>query len=369
MTGEGYNTAVMDMVWLAGCAVRGETPDHSRAEKIDLSELYKVSERHMLSAAVSAALAAAGIRDSDFLQAEAKAKHKNALLDADRRELTACLDQRGIWYMPLKGAVIKDLYPAYGMRQMSDNDILIDPSREDEVREVMENLGFETVRFGVSNHDVYHKLPVSNFEIHTSLFDDYRNKKLYEYYKNIEDRLIKGAGSEKRFTAEDFYVYMTAHEFKHYSGSGTGIRSLLDIYVYLRRYKDELDFGYIDRELEKLEIREFEKQNRSLSFCLFDGKQLTGDQRAMLDYMGNSGTYGTQANSVRNQIERQGRLGFFIKKTFLPYRLMLNNYPVLKKVPVLLPLMWIVRLVTAIIVKPKKVLFQLKAVLSRFKDQ
>ena len=28
---------------------------------------------------------------------------------------------------------------------------------------------------------------------------------------------------------------MIVHEYKHYSGGGTGLRSLLDTYVYLRK--------------------------------------------------------------------------------------------------------------------------------------
>lgn len=93
--------------------------------------------------------------------------------------------------MPLKGSVLKDLYPVYGMWQMSDNVILIDSFREAEVKKVMEDLGFEVVSYGKGAHDTYHKLPVSNFEIHTSLFDRTSEKKIYEYYKNIEKKTCK----------------------------------------------------------------------------------------------------------------------------------------------------------------------------------
>ena len=39
--------------------------------------------------------------------------------------------------MPLKGSVIKDLYPRMGMRQMSDNDILFDAERTKDVRTII----------------------------------------------------------------------------------------------------------------------------------------------------------------------------------------------------------------------------------------
>lgn len=52
--------------------------------------------------------------------------------------------------------------------------------------------------------------------------------------------------------------------FKYFDGSGTGIRSLLDQYVYLNRLEDSLDFPYIDKQCEILGIADFEKENRDL---------------------------------------------------------------------------------------------------------
>ncbi|MBQ3413161.1 MAG: nucleotidyltransferase family protein [Oscillospiraceae bacterium] len=167
--------------------------------------------------------------------------------------------------MPLKGSVLKDLYPIYGMRQMSDNDILIDSFREAEVKKVMEDLGFEAVSYGKGNHDVYHKQPVSNIEIHTSLFVPSHNKAIYEYYRSVEEKLMPKEGFERKFSDEDFYIYMIAHEYKHYTNSGTGIRSLLDVYVFLRKHEDDLDKNYIDSELKKLGLEIFENDNRDLN--------------------------------------------------------------------------------------------------------
>lgn len=54
------------------------------------------------------------------------------------------------------------------------------------------------------------------------------------------------------------------HMFKYFDGSGTGIRSLLDQYVYLNRLEDCLDFPYIDKQCEILGIADFEKENGDL---------------------------------------------------------------------------------------------------------
>ncbi|MBR5633637.1 MAG: hypothetical protein IKW78_00425, partial [Prevotella sp.] len=50
---------------------------------------------------------------------------------------------------------------------------------------------------------------------------------LYQYYADTR-RLLRKAGDKccgYHFSDEDFYVFMTAHEWKHYSGSGTGINN------------------------------------------------------------------------------------------------------------------------------------------------
>lgn len=46
------------------------------------------------------------------------------------------MEQRGIWYLPLKGIILKEFYPSVGMRQMSDNDILFDEAFAEQVRGV-----------------------------------------------------------------------------------------------------------------------------------------------------------------------------------------------------------------------------------------
>ena len=55
------------------------------------------------------------------------------------------------------------------------------------------------------------------------------------------------------------------------------MRSLLDVYVFLRACP-QLDRGCIDRELEKLNLSEFEESNRTLAFKVFTGEKLSDDE-------------------------------------------------------------------------------------------
>ena len=119
-------------------------------------------------------------------------------------EIRQNLEDAHIWYMPLKGALLKEMYPKYGMREFSDHDILFDESRAGDVKAIMEKLGFSSKSFGYGNNDAYKKAPCLYFEMHRALFDFRHDEKLYKYYKNVEKRLLHGTGYERSFSSEDF---------------------------------------------------------------------------------------------------------------------------------------------------------------------
>ena len=356
-----------NLIYLISCAVNGVKPDPERVAGMDLDAIFSLASRHMLAATVAPALKAAGIQDKRFAKALEHSALKSSTMDMEMDALFVELDAAGIWHMPLKGIVLQHLYPIYGMRQMSDHDILFDADRAEDVKSIMEGLGFSTEHFGTSNHDVYHKEPVSNFEMHSALFGATSTKVFMAYFKNTKSRLIRdGAdGYGYHFTPEDFYIYILAHEYKHFENGGTGLRSLLDIYVYLTR--TTLNMNYVRDEVKKLGISSFEYMNRRLALDLFGGRELDEKEQKLLNYIMSSGTYGTMKNRVSYQIKKKGRWGYFWSRVFQPYGLMIGPYPILKKLPVLLPFFWVVRLISAVINKRDRVRYQLGAVLRRKK--
>lgn len=357
-----------DLVFLCACAVNGVVVDKERIEKIDLSELYKTAERHMLTAVVAYALELANVFDDTFELARVKAIRKMAIMDTEQSEILKHLETAGIWYMPLKGAILKDFYPVYGIRQMSDRDILVDSTRMEDIRVIMEDLGFCTKEFGKHHHDSYIKPPVCNFEMHHQLFSPIQGKRISRYYTDIKTRLVKDEANEYgwHFIPEDFYLHMVTHEYKHYSENGTGLRSLLDIYVFLKSVK--LKYDYITNETEKLGISEFEKANRVLATRLFGGETLKETEKRMLSRFAVSGTYGSSENYANNQLATKGRLKFFLSRLILPYPIMQRAYPVLYKMPLLYPLCWLHRIVSACVLRSETVKHQLGALFT-WKDE
>lgn len=360
-----------DLIYLVSCAVNGLTPDAEHVAAMDLDAIYKLASRHLLAAAVAPALKAAGVQDQRFAKALEHSVLKSSTMDMEADALYAELDAAGIWHMPLKGAVLQHLYPVYGMRQMSDRDILFDADRAEDVKATMEGLGFTMEDCtGRSIHDHYLKPPVCNFELHRTLFGAGNDPRLVEYFRDVKSRLILNEGSScgYHFRDEDFYIYILAHEYKHYAWGGTGLRSVLDTYVFLKRKSKELNWAYISGETEKLGLADFEEQNRALAQHLFSGEELTEADREMLDYILSSGVYGTMAHRVENKMRKNGwgKLRYAAARLYVPlseknekYAALTSFYSFFYKHKVLLPFLPFYRLLRGL--KNGRMIAELKA--------
>ena len=367
MTDEEYRNSIYDVIYLSGCVVNGTVPDRKKIDNIDLGDLYQSAQKHSLAAIVGYALESAGVYDNRFIQAKAKSIRKLTVMDIDKEKLFQRMEQEHIWYAPLKGIVIKELYPSVGLRQMADFDILFDNEHAKKVKDIMLELGFSCESFGQANDDVYFKKPVSNFEMHRRLFNYVHKKEFYEYYRDATKYLVKDSQNDYgyHFSSSDMYIYITAHEYKHYNNCGTGLRSLLDNYVIWQRLGDELDESYILSETVKLGIDSFEQKIRQLAFDVFGSGQIKDEDREMLDYIIFSGTYGNIENKINNFVRnnggsKKGKLKFLIERVFLPMDYLKSFYPFYYKHKILLPVLFFRRLGRAVTVRRKDTMNKLK---------
>ena len=373
------------LIYLMACSLQGTKPEEAQLANIDLEALLRLAKAHSVSAMVCMALEqtdafqhAAETTRLKWLDAKNKAVRKNMLLDAERHQLEKEFAEQGIWYMPLKGSILKDWYPKFGMREMADNDILFDPSGREQVRKIFQNRGYKTVSFRKGNHDVYEKAPIYNFEMHVSLFHG-MYKELTEQYENVKERLlpVDGTAYQFAFTPEDFYVFVLAHAYKHYSRSGTGIRTLADIYIINQKLGGTMNWEYVDSELRGLGIFSYERESRELAQKLFGIAKLPTEanlseaEQQMLAYYLGASTYGTIENRTLNQMQKLqpdgGAITAHTKRKYLLSRIFPGREwckacaPTVYKYPVLLPFFWVWRLVYRGITNRKKVTQEIKA--------
>ena len=373
------------LLYLMACALQGVSAREEVLADADLKQLLIMARKHSVASMVCMALEKTAIfanadesAKKQWLEVKNKAIRKNMLLDAERNAILHELEIQGIWYMPLKGSILKDWYPKPGMREMADNDILFDPSGREQVREIFQNRGYKTVSFGKLNHDEYEKPPIYNFEMHVSLFHG-TYKELTAQYENVKERLlpVDGTAYQFAFTPEDFYVFALAHAHKHYSHSGTGVRTLADIYVMERHLGNIMDRDEVEQKLTQLGIAEYEQHSRVLAEKLFSAvrplaeTELTEDEKEMLLYYCDATTYGTVGNSVNNRLhelqENSENIKLWTKVKYCCVRLFPGRefckfaYPFVYKHPWTMPFFWVWRIVDKGITHRRKVKQELKA--------
>ncbi len=364
-----YQKQVYDFFYLLSCGLNNQTPDKPRVLEMDLDSIFKISESHSIEPVITYALEAVGLADKKWLDSKYNAIHKNMLFDMERAKIISFMENNEISHMLLKGIILKNLYPKPGMRKMADNDIWFDENKADLLETFMRSLGYEDVEKEAGCHDVYTRPPVYNFEMHRSLFNSATPDKIINYYSDIYPLLKKDENKKfgYSFSKEDFYIYVTAHEYKHFTHAGIGVRALLDCWVYIKKYGDSLDWEYIKSITDKLDMTDFEQSRRILAQKLLSDANkisLDKDQTELLKIYMRSATYGTFESRMSSKVrELQGdnskvtfksKLKYFLKWCFPGRETYKDDYPFIYKHKILLPFGFVPRVFKALVYRRKR---------------
>ncbi len=276
--------------------------------------------------------------------------------------LTRAFEEEGVDYLLLKGCVMKQLYPQPEMRVMSDVDILIRPSQYERIKPIMRQLGFTE---GIESN---HELPWSKRNIHVELHKRLIPSYNEDYYAYFGDGWMRakptGEGSHRyRFSDEDELIYLFCHFAKHYRDGGIGIKHLTDLWVYCEK-KPQLDKAYLHAELDKLGLAAFFENVMMTCAVWFDAAASTEMTDFLSNVIINSGAYGKGETkrvswavriSGEDSSGKKAHLRWKLEVIFLPYWKMCLKYPILKKLPVLLPFFWVVRWGETLLLRPKNI--------------
>jgi hypothetical protein len=295
--------------------------------------------------------------------------YKTAFQEAELLQISEAFTNAKIPFLPLKGSIIKHLYPKIDMRSMADLDILVEKKNLRKVTPLLINLGYELISKG-GNHDVYHKQPFMNIEIHRHMIDE--SYQLANYYEDIWKKVIPKdiKTTQLVLSSEDFYLFLIAHSAKHYGTGGTGIRSVLDIYIFLKHFP-ALNNDYLKRELVKMGLVNFERHFRTLAHGWFEDIPLSEEELELEDYLIKSGVYGTTSHAVISRLSledetkslRYRKWKFIWLRAFPSFRTMKRIFPSLRYLPFMVPLYYLIRIMKAIYKgSAKKQIFELKQV-------
>ena len=339
-------------------------------ESFNFNQLYRLAKFHSVENFLYYGLSTSGEDQNLLNKIHQNAVFKSAFQDAEQEQLAIMLESNNIKHLFLKGSLMKHLYPSLDMRSMADLDILVEKNSLKKLTPLMKNIGYKVESTG-GNHDVYYKQPFMNIEFHRDMIDE--SYTMSKYYHNIWDKvqLEKDKNYAYELSIDDFYIYMIAHAAKHYQNGGTGIRSIIDVYIYLNHYKNQLNWDYINNEFKKLKILQFEINVKGLAMVWFNNQPSNESIDSIEAYIFDSGTYGTFSHSVLFKETKANKTinkkTLLLKRAFPPFKTMVRIFPFLKYLPFLLPFLWFYRLIVAILIK-RKVVKQQMSIIKNIND-
>ena len=356
-------------------AVMQEQPVPEIPEGVTLQALFTFAKRHSVEALVYHGLEQLDMDEEDPVWQNWCNRAQMILTQSivqltDRDTIFEALTSEGIDLLPIKGCWLKEQYPEIDYRQMSDLDMFIRKEDRASVCNKMKELGYESVALtNKAVHDSYKKPPYTEVEMHFTLLklEDSR----HSYYDNIWEKAKPVDGMEHlyRMPVEDEYIYYILHLEKHVLDAGIGIKAVLDSFMHRTCYAD-MDRDYLQNELEKLNVWELTKQIEMLADCWFViGEDIPEELKELAGHILSDGAYGTEERMLEQRLKKLEEryknpvirhIVYWSSRTFLPREEMECIYPILEKVPVLLPFCWIARLVMTCIRKPKTLLRQVK---------
>lgn len=323
-------------------------------ENVNTDMLYKLSVQNTVQGILYLAVQGGSVTLSPENTEKLKKSYMATLArEASQQEeleyIRKAFNHEGIEFMLLKGSHLKALYPIPEMRFMVDMDVLVKEHHMDKGKNFILSRGF-TQEMNNGKDIVLIKKPFLTIELHKMLFvEEYF---MYPYFKSVWDRVEKCDGYEYKMPDNDLYVYTLSHLAEHYLEAGSCFRPLMDL--YLMEKKHSLDFEYIDAQFKEIGIDKFALKIRQLCKCAFENGEYNDDLKLMENYI----VFGAPvknadeiAKVARTNKSKSQRL---IKSAFPGLKHMRLKYPILEKLPFLLPIFWAVRMLEFFVKKNDK---------------
>ena len=322
---------------LLGTPYHGEAPDSETQRR-----LFLLAKSQDLAHLIGASLSHAGLLTDEkakaaFEGAGIKALYRYTRLWHGYGLVTSLFEEAGIPFIPLKGALLRHLYPKPEVRTSSDIDILIPEERlEEAVTLLTERLGF--LKRKSTYHDVNLVLgDAVNLELHYNVLEDDERldpmlKRVWEYASPIED-----GKSEHRLSPDYFAFHVVSHAAHHFLGGGCGVKPVLDLYFL--RHSAGYEENAVRRLVKESDIEVFYDALCTLGEVWLGNTSHDGTTSAMEDFILGGGAYGTVTNraAVGANRKKASGLSYAMRRIFMPKKKLARLYPVLNRHPVLLP--------------------------------
>lgn len=170
-------------------------------------------------------------------------------------------NENNINVIALKGTILKELYSNPDFRTMGDCDLLIKKSDISICEKVLNFLGYKK-KEGADNHSIHRAFYKDNYsvELHWALV----NKEYFNGSNKFESSIWENIvpynvvhSKVYKLNHEYMIIHLIAHMAVHGLYNGFGIRQLLDLYLYSKRYEDNINWEKVSVLLQETSLLNF----------------------------------------------------------------------------------------------------------------
>lgn len=329
-----------------------------RLSEGDLQALVELAERQDLSHLLYDALLSNGLLDEKdsaykpLSKAQMLAIYREGEQTRVLSEVQSFLSDAGVPSLPLKGSVIRALYPSPWMRTAGDIDLLVQKEDIERAEALFVERGYKL--YFRTPHDVSYTGETGvHIELHRTLSAKGEETGLYSPTLADAWSHLTFIDGKPGMPDDLFYFYHIFHMASHMKDGGCGVRPLLDL--WLINHKTSGDYDARQALLKKEGFAVFAHNMERLSEFWFSGAP--GDEflETLSEYILLGGVYGTvDTNAYAKAGERGGRFRYRLSRVFLPYRELKERYPILEKHAILFPFVSVYRWFRALLPKQRK---------------
>ena len=318
--------------------------------------VYYLGKMHGISA-----MTAKAVTDSGHATEKSLAAWKSCVDEATARfarsetalvRLADTMEKNGIPYVPLKGAVVRGLYPSPWRRESTDLDVLVHEADVERASELLQSAcGYTFAR------REYHNLVLTIaggvcLELHFSLREtmeapDKVLDTVWEHTRRVGDTY------EYAMTPSFFLFHHMAHMAYHMSHGGIGVKAFVDL--KLIREKTAIDENEVLALCEKAGIRHFYEVCVGLCDVWFSETEKKADDEtaALAAFVLGCGAFGQKETQAAARRGNDSGTGHFLKRVFVGRDVLEQIYPKLRQYPFLLPYYSAKRIADAVFVRKR----------------
>lgn len=253
------------VLYLFACAAKGERAEI--VENIDITDIYTIARKHGIWSIVFLAIkeiykenenafdmdeALYNALNANFLKFVYKSIAKWNTVPQIIEKLT----EMDIDVCLLKGLTLGKLYSEPYTRATADIDLLIDLKDEEKACKILEKENFDIkYRTKGSHHTKCIRKDIGLIELHTQLYD----KKVQEFWFKTDVKqnyeLIDFEYDNlkcKQLNNTDGLIFNFLHFVKHYIAGMITVKQLMDIMLYIKEYRETIDFEKVESHITKL---------------------------------------------------------------------------------------------------------------------